>query len=306
MDWTELKIIIDSKYTEVASNIANMVVPYGIYIEDYTDLEEAAMNIAHIDLIDEELVAKDRSKSIIHIYINSEENALESVSYLKERLNAEGIGHTIEFSAVMESDWADNWKQYFKPLEIGDRLAVCPSWEDYDNCDNRKVLQIDPGAAFGTGAHDTTRLCLGVLDKVCGDDKTILDIGSGSGILAISALLLGCGKATGVDIDPLAVKVANANAELNGLEDKCSFICGDLVDKISGKFDIVCANIVADVIIKLSDSVLQFMNDDSIFVCSGIIDTREGDVLDKLKSVGLRVVERYTSLGWVALVCRKD
>lgn len=306
MDWTELKIIIDSKYTEVASDIANMVVPYGIYIEDYTDLEEAAMNIAHIDLIDEELVAKDRSKSIIHIYINSEENALESVSYLKERLTAEGIEHSIEFASVKESDWADNWKQYFKPLEIGDRLAVCPSWEKYNNADNRKVLQIDPGAAFGTGAHDTTRLCLSVLDKVCCDNKSILDIGCGSGILAISALLLGCGAATGVDIDPLAVKVAKANAELNSLADKCSFICGDLVDKISGKFDIVCANIVADVIIKLCDSVLQFMNDDSIFVCSGIIDTRESDVLAKLESVGLRVVERYTSLGWVALVCRKD
>ncbi len=306
MEWTEIKIIISSKDTFVASDIANMVVPYGIYIEDYTDLEEAAMSIAHIDLIDEQLVAKDRSVAIIHIYINPEENALESVAFLSERFNAEGIEHKIELSAVKESDWADNWKQYFKPLEIGDRLAVCPSWEDYDNCDGRKVLRIDPGAAFGTGAHDTTRLCLSVLDKVCCDDKTILDIGSGSGILAISALLLGCSEATGVDIDPLAVKVAKTNAELNGLADKCDFFCGDLVDKITGQFDIVCANIVADVIIKLCDSVMQFIKDDGIFVCSGIIDSRETDVLEKLEAVGLRVAERYTSAGWVALVCRKD
>ncbi len=305
MDWTEIKIRINSGDTERASDIANMVVPYGIYIEDYTDLEQMSLEIAHIDLIDEELKARDRSIAYIHIYVSPEENPFEAVAYLTERYNAVGIENTIETVSVSEADWADNWKKYFKPIEIGDRLAVCPSWETYDNPQGRCVLNIDPGAAFGTGAHDTTRLCLGVLDRYCGDDKTILDVGSGSGILSISALLLGCSRAVGVDIDAMAVKVAQENAVLNKVEARTEFVCGDLVEKISGKFDIVCANIVADIIISLCDNVTDFMEKDGLFICSGIIDTREQDVLDKLALIGLNVVERFESGGWVALVCKR-
>ncbi len=306
MDWTEIVIKINSNDTERASDIANMVVPYGIFIEDYTDLEEMAQEIAHIDLIDKELIARDRSVAYIHIYINPEESPLESIAYLTERYTAEGIEHTIEQGFVKESDWAENWKKYFKPIEIGDRLAVCPTWENYDNSAARKVLSIDPGAAFGTGTHDTTKLCLTVLDKICTEGQSILDVGCGSGILALSALLLGCDEAVGVDIDSLAVKVAKENALLNRLDSRCEFACGDLVEAIQGQYDIVCANIVADVIIMLCDSVLPFIKDDGVFVCSGIIDTREQDVLQKLSQIGLRVRDRYTSGGWVALVCEKE
>lgn len=306
MDWTEIKVKIQSKDTERASDIANMVVPYGIYIEDYTDLEEMAHEIAHIDLIDEELVAKDRAVSYIHIYINPEENPLEAIAFLSERYNAAGIAHTIEQGFVKESDWAENWKKYFKPMEIGSRLAVCPSWETYDNRGQRQVLRIDPGAAFGTGAHDTTRLCLTSLDKLCAEGQSVLDIGCGSGILAISSVLLGCRDAVGVDIDPLAVKVAQENAALNRVSDRCRFLCGNLVESVRGQYDIVCANIVADVIVKLCDDVLRYMKDDGIFLCSGIIDTREADVTAKIRQVGLRVRERFTSGGWVAMVCERE
>jgi len=305
MDWTEIKIHINSKDTEQASDIANMVVPYGIYIEDYTDLEQMSLEIAHIDLIDEELKSRDRSVAYIHIYVSPEENPFEAVAYLSERYSAVGIENKIETVSVNEAEWADNWKKYFKPIEIGKRLAICPSWEHYDNPQGRKVLNIDPGAAFGTGAHDTTRLCLGVLDRYCGDNKTILDVGSGSGILSISALLLGCSKAVGVDIDAMAVKVAEENAKLNNVESQVEYVCGDLVEKISGKYDIVCANIVADIIISLCDNVTDFMADDGLFICSGIIDTRETDVLNKLGAVGLKVEERFESGGWVALVCKR-
>jgi len=305
MDWTEIKIRINSKDTEQASDIANMVVPYGIYIEDYTDLEQMSLEIAHIDLIDEELKSRDRSVAYIHIYVSPEENPFEAVAYLSERYSAVGIENKIETVSVNEAEWADNWKKYFKPIEIGKRLAICPSWEHYDNPQGRKVLNIDPGAAFGTGAHDTTRLCLGVLDRYCGDNKTILDVGSGSGILSISALLLGCSKAVGVDIDAMAVKVAEENAKLNNVESQVEYVCGDLVEKISGKYDIVCANIVADIIISLCDNVTDFMADDGLFICSGIIDTRETDVLNKLGAVGLKVEERFESGGWVALVCKR-
>ncbi len=306
MNWTELKIYIDSADIELAGDIANMTVPYGIYIEDYTDLEEMALEIAHIDLIDEELRARDKTTAIIHIYISEEDNPFEAVAYLTERYNAVGIKHRIDTVAVKEADWADNWKKYFKPIEVGIRLAVCPSWEQYDNKDDRTVIGIDPGAAFGTGTHDTTRLCLNVLDKYCTDGKTILDIGSGSGILSIAAVMLGCSNAVGVDIDAMAVKVAKENADLNNVSERTEYVCGNLTDKISGKFDIVCANIVADVIISLCDNVLDFINDDGMFICSGIIDTREADVFAKLDEIGLSVCERFESAGWVALVCRKD
>ncbi len=306
MNWTELKIYISSADTEAAGDIANMTVPYGIYIEDYTDLEEMALEIAHIDLIDSELRARDKSTAIIHIYISEEDNPFEAVAYLTERYNAVGIEHRIDTVAVKEADWADNWKKYFKPIEVGTRLAVCPSWEQYDNNDERTVIGIDPSAAFGTGTHDTTRLCLNVLDKYCSAGKTILDIGSGSGILSIAAVMLGCESAVGVDIDAMAVKVAKENAELNNVADRTEYVCGNLTEKINGKFDIVCANIVADVIISLCDSVLDFISDEGMFICSGIIDTREADVLNKLSEIGLKVCERFESAGWVALVCRKD
>ncbi len=305
MNWTELRIYINSNDIEVAGDIANMTVPYGIYIEDYTDLEEMALEIAHIDLIDEELRARDKSTAIIHIYISEEDNPFEAVAYLRERYNAVGIEHRIDTVAVNEIDWADNWKKYFKPIEVGTRLAVCPSWEQYDNRDNRTVIEIDPGAAFGTGTHDTTRLCLNVLDKYCTDGKTILDIGSGSGILSIAAVMLGCSRAVGVDIDAMAVKVAKENAELNNVANCTEYVCGNLTEQITGKFDIVCANIVADVIISLCDNVLNFIDDDGMFICSGIIDTREDDVLAKLSEIGLIVTGRFESAGWVALVCRK-
>lgn len=305
MNWTEIKIRIPCADAGRAADIANMAVPYGLYIEDYSDLEEAALSIAHIDLIDDELIAKDRTRAILHLYISPEENPMEAISFLEERYRSVGIDYAIEKSSVKESDWSDNWKQYFKPLEIGNRLAVCPSWESYENRDGRHVLTIDPGAAFGTGAHDTTRLCLTVLDRLCRPGQTLLDVGCGSGILAISALLLGCDSAVGVDIDPLAVKVAKENASLNGLSDRTEFVCGDLVEAVTGQYDLVCANIVADVIIQLCDSVLPFLKDEGLFLCSGIIDSRESDVLEKLEQVGLRVRDRAESGGWVALVCEK-
>lgn len=306
MEWTEIKIRVPLADTETAEAIANMVVPYGIYVEDYSELEKDALEIAHIDLIDEELVKKDRTVSIIHIYISNEENPFESVQYLKERYAAVGIDCTVETDMVNDRDWADNWKKFFKVTEIGDRLTIRPSWEEYDNKDGRVVLSIDPGAAFGTGTHATTKMCLKLLEKYVKDGMNILDIGSGSGILSIAAGLLGAENAIGVDIDPVAVKVAKENAEINQMGDKVTYIEGDLCDKIDGRFDIVCANIVADVIISLTDYVDRFMHEDSLFICSGIIDIREDDVLKALSLNGFTIVDECECENWRAFAVRKD
>lgn len=305
-EWTEVRITIDAQNVDKAGDIASMVVPYGIYIEDYTDLEQQAWEIAHIDLIDEELLKKDRSKAIVHVYISPEENPAEAVAFLSERYSAEGIKNEIDLIVCRNEDWENNWKQYFHPMPVGEKLLIQPLWRDQAESGDRKVLKIEPGLAFGTGSHDTTRLCLETLEKHIGEGKTVLDIGCGSGILSIASLLLGAESAVGVDIDPLAVKTAEENGELNGFtKPKFTVYEGNLVDKVSGTYDVVVANIVADVIISFCHDAGKFMTEDSVFITSGIIDTRENDVLAAFDKYGFSVRERYEQNGWLCFVVKK-
>jgi len=306
MDWTEIKIKVPTEATDEAAAIANMTVSHGIYIEDYSDLEQGAMEIAHIDLIDEKLIKSDRTHSIIHIYLSKEVNPKESVEYITERLTALGIDHELGEIDISEEEWENNWKQFFKCTEIGERLCVRPSWEEYDNKDNRVILSIDPGAAFGTGTHATTSMCLEALEKLVTPDITVLDIGSGSGILSIAAILLGAKDVVGVDIDPVAVKVAKENAALNGVAKKAKYILGNLDEEITDTYDIVVANIVADAIIALSDSAKKRMKKDGYFLCSGIIDIRADEVEAALKERGYRIVEKMVTNNWVALLAKAE
>ena len=165
MDWVELQLRVPASDADRAADIANMVVPYGLYIEDYSDLEQGAREIAHIDLIDEELLQKDREQAILHLYLDPEENPAEAVAFLSERFTAETIPFTALQNTVSETDWANNWKKYFKPLPVGDRLLICPTWEEPGEVGERAVLSIDPGLAFGPGGHDTTRLVLEELER---------------------------------------------------------------------------------------------------------------------------------------------
>lgn len=300
MEWTEVKINVNTKDVDKAGDIAQMVVPYGIYIEDYSDLEEAAWEIAHIDLIDEDLLQKDRNKAVVHIYISPEESPAEAVAFLSERYNAEGIEHEIDLSICRNQDWENNWKAYFKPLPVGDKLLIRPVWEDEYDADGRIVLDIEPGLAFGNGGHDTTKLCLETLEKHINPDVELLDIGCGSGILGIAGLLLGAKSATGVDIDALAVKTAKENGTINGFEEpKFTVFEGNLTDKVTGKYDVVVANIVADIIVMFTENVGQFLKDDGVYITSGIIDTREQDVLDAFEKYGFEVIGRHESCGWL-------
>lgn len=302
-NWTEIKIQVPAAQADLAGDIANMVVPYGIYMEDYSHLEEEAMEIAHIDLIDEELLQKDRDHAVVHVYISPEENPAEAVSYLEERYNALGIDHTITLDSCVKEDWINNWKKYFKPIPVGERLLVRPIWEDEYDAGGRAVLHLEPGLAFGTGTHETTRLCMELLEKYVKPGDEMLDMGCGSGILSVAGLLLGAGRAVGVDIDPLAVKTAVANAEVNGVADRFTGICGNLAEKVSGTFDIVAANIVADVVILLTKDAPRFMKPDTVYILSGIIDTREGDVLACLAD-RFELIDRREEKGWVALAAK--
>ena len=303
MDWIEISVEVNTDKLDEAAAIANMTVPYGIYIEDYSDLEGEVMEIAHVDLIDEELLKKSRDIAKIHIYIHPEDNIEEAVQFLKERLTAAHIDFHIDRSNVREDDWLNNWRRFFEPMPIGDKLLINPSWYTDTDPEGRVMLNIDPGLAFGTGKHETTRLCLETLERYIRGGEKILDVGCGSGILGIASIMLGAESAFGVDIDEVAVRTANENAVLNHTDDRFIAIAGDLVDKVQGKYDIVVANIVADAIIALSASVKAFMNPGSVYIVSGIIDTRAEDVKNAV-SGSFEIAEEITRGGWYCYVLK--
>ena len=305
--WTEITITVDCTDIDTAGNIANMVVPYGIYIEDYSALEEETMEIAHIDLIEQSLLERDRTKGIIHIYINPEENPLEAVAFIRERLDDCKIGYEIKISDCRVEDWQNNWKQYFHPIPIGEKLLIRPLWENEFDAQGRKVLNIEPGLAFGTGSHPTTKLCLETLEDYIDENATVLDIGCGSGILSIASLLLGAKSAFGVDIDSLAVKTANANAKENGFgAPEFRAVQGNLSDNVSGKFNVIVANIVADIIIQFNTQVGAFLADGGVYITGGIIESREDDVLLSFAQNGFEVLERRENNGWLVFVLKKS
>ncbi|MBQ6579294.1 MAG: 50S ribosomal protein L11 methyltransferase, partial [Oscillospiraceae bacterium] len=205
---------------------------------------------------------------------------------------------------VNEEDWANNWKQYYHTQRIGKRIIVTPSWEEYTPAEGEVQMRLDPGMAFGTGTHDTTRLCLELLEEVVTPETRILDVGTGSGILSVGGVLLGAPSALGVDIDPVAVKVANENAEINEVTGKTEFVCGDLTDKVHGKFEIVTANIVADVIIRLLSTVKNYLLKGGVLIVSGIIDTRADEVENACHEAGFVTEKRLEHGGWVAIKLR--
>ncbi len=301
--WTEIKIAVNAADIDKASDIANVVVPYGIYIEDYSSLEQEVEDIAHIDLIDEDLLEKDRSKAYVHIYLEPGVSPSEAVAFLSERYNAESIQHSIELLNCAEEDWRNNWKKYFNPIPVGKSLLIRPSWRsDYD-ARGRQVLSIDPGLAFGTGSHETTKLCLEMCEKYMKKSDKVLDVGCGSGILAVASLLLGAESAVGVDIDEAAVRTAAENAEINGVGGRFTAICGSFTEKVEGKYDLVFANIVADAIMFLSKGIKDFMRDDAVYIMSGIIDTRADEVKS---SVGeyFDIIDERLENGWACFAAK--
>ena len=303
MEWTDIRLTVAKRDADTAEAIATMIAEGGIYIEDYSDLEWQVEQIAHVDLIEQELLDKPRDTVIIHLYVQPEAQPAETIALLEARLDEAKIARTIETEGVQQEDWQNGWRKYYHPMEIGKRLAVVPSWQEYET--DRVKLVLDPGLAFGTGGHETTSLCMEALDEKIAGGERVLDIGTGSGILAIAALKLGAAVAEGVDIDPVAVRTAGENAALNGVADKLTVLVGDLSDKASGKYDVVVANIVANAIISLAPAVPALMKDGGCFIASGIIDTRKDEVIAALQAAGLRVTNVVEKRGWECIHCAK-
>ncbi|MBQ8827830.1 MAG: 50S ribosomal protein L11 methyltransferase [Clostridia bacterium] len=307
MDWTDIIIKVSSKDADTVAAIAQMVVSRGVYIEDYSTFESDIRQFGPTEVIDSELLAKDKTVALVHIYISPEENPAEAAAFLTARMDAEAIPYEIDTGNVKEEDWANNWKKYFKPMKVGSKILLCPTWE-LDNLpeedEGRTKLIIDPGMAFGSGQHETTKLCMELIEKYITKDTKVLDVGTGSGILGIAALLLGAEDVTGVDIDALSVKVAAENARINGVGDRFNVKCGNLADDISGKYDMITANIVADIILTLMPAATKLLSDDGIFIMSGIIDIRYDDVAEGLKKNGFEIIEVQRERGWCAVTAK--
>lgn len=314
MNWTEVKIYTTTAGIDPLTGSMLDLGLQGFMIEDAQDFDEFLHDTTpRWDYVDQAVMEKMKDcETCVTIYVADNPQGMEELMQVRQilaRLKAQDpdgkYGRLeLEMKDVDEEDWSNAWKKYYHPVQVGEHLVVCPSWEAYDRKPDEVVLTLNPGMAFGTGTHDTTRLCMELLEKYITPQDTVLDVGCGSGILAITAALLGANKIIGCDIDEVAVKVAGENAALNGVQDRIAFHQGDLTSQVEGSFQIICANIVADVIIRLSEDAGRYLAKDGIFITSGIIDTREQDVLNALEQNGFQVIERRTSGGWVALACK--
>ena len=270
--------------------------------EDFKDFFE--QNHQYWDYVDDELENQFAGVSRIKCYLTDDEDGLAVL----RRINA--AYDDVTTSYVEDSDWENNWREYYKPIEVGEKLVVVPEWEEAPQ-DGRLPLRLDPGLIFGTGSHATTRMCLAALEKFSKPGVRVLDLGCGSGILGIGALILGCDSCLGVDIDPKAPDVVMSNAALNGIgADKMTAWAGDIIAdsslraRIGGGYQLVLANIVADVIIPLTAIVRQFMAPGAVFICSGIIEHRWPETEAALISNGFEILDHKSEEEWHCFVCR--
>lgn len=268
--------------------------------------------------MDDSLEKLKKSDTKITFYVSDGAAGFEQLSAVKtsiEELKKLDINNEygllkIEFDHVKDTDWSEIWKQYFHPINVGKNIIICPEWENLDKNCKKTVFTVNPGMSFGTGSHPSTRFCIEEIEKNLKPGDTVLDLGCGSGILSIIALLLGASDATAIDIDPNAVDVAYSNLELNNLSrDKFHAFAGDILTDYNiknklNKYDIVIANIVADVIIALSSFVKEFIKDGGCFICSGIIIERLDEVIAALKNAGLEIIEIKKDNDWAAIDCK--
>ncbi len=320
MDWIKAVIYTTSEGIEPVSGRLYALGITGIEIEDEQDFKDfLENNKQYWDYVDDELVRQKEGETKVSAYVSDNPSGYEilaaiksSMSELKSLDTDNKFGRLdIDCSTLNEEDWANNWKKYFHPLEIGEKILIKPEWEEIKEPADRIVFNVNPGMTFGTGSHYTTQLCIENLEKYIKPNSKMLDLGCGSGILSIISLMLGAQSATAVDIDPNAVDIAYENASRNSV-DKSNYhvYAGNILtdetlqNKIDGKYDVVAANIVADVIIGLTPIVRNYMTDNGIFITSGIIEDRIEDVKSALLENGFEIIDVTQRKDWASIVCK--
>lgn len=302
-DWTQLKVTVKLEHLDTLVAIMSML-NNNLMIEDFSDID---LKTCYGDLIDESILNADKTVAAVSVFLPAERPFTEAVAFLRERMADSGFEGKIEIIGVSEEDWANSWKAYYKPLHIGKKMVIVPAWERYEAAEGEIIVRMDPGMAFGTGTHETTRLVIELLEEYTKKGARVLDVGCGSGILAICAAKLGAGECRAYDIDPVAVRVARENIKDSG-EANVTCDVSDLlkqVDLSGGKYDLICANIVADIIIRMAPDVGAYMHENTVLLASGIITERAEEVEKALQENDLRVVRRLDDNGWCALVVQK-
>lgn len=317
MEWTEVNIYTTTPAIDLLCSKLEDIGIKGFAIRDAEDFNEFLQNKnGQWDYIDDDLMGLSQCETCITVYLpdnNQGKDMLLAIRSMLAEVKANDTDNSYgrlvaELSSIREEDWANNWKQYFKPIEIGEKLIIKPSWENCSNDDNRKILEIDPASSFGTGQHHTTRLCLELLEKSLNQGDRVLDMGCGSGILSIGAMLLGAENAVAVDIEENASVTAMENALKNNIpKEKYTTYFGNiltnskLADKIDSKYDIIVANIVADVLIAMKDYFVRYIKNNGVLIVSGIITERMDEVINAISSVGFEMLEVNTKEGWAAV-----
>ena len=311
MKWIEVTIKTTTEAVEAITNILDEERTGGVMIEDPKDFLFQKKNELDWDYVEEEVFKKSGNDGVlIKTYISEERNVLEVVENIKQRvlgLKEFGIDigeGSVVLDQVNESDWANEWKKYYKPTKIGNRIVVKPTWEEYKEEPEDLIIELDPGMAFGTGTHETTSMCIRELEKYVKADSKVFDIGCGSGILAIAAAKLGAKEVLAVDLDEVAVKVSKENAKENNGAELVEVRHGNLMDVVKDRADVVVANIIADIIKILAKDVHNFMKEDAVFISSGIILAKVDEVKESLIENGFEIIEVQRLGEWAAIVSK--
>lgn len=307
--WIEVRVITKSEALEPVSGIFYSLDCKGVAIEDPEDILGREQGPLTWDFADINVLEHKGKVAVVKAYFAEEDNIEEILGYVNEKLvelKEMGIDlgeAKVEHEKMYEEDWANTWKQYYKPSKVGEKIVVKPIWEEYEEKEGELVVNLDPGMAFGTGTHETTRMCIQALEKYVKEESTVFDVGCGSGILAIAAAKLGAKLAIGVDLDPVAVESSIENVGYNNLNN-IEILHGNLVEVIDGKADIIVANILAEIICILTDDVKRVMKDGGVFITSGIIHDRVDMVCEKLEATGFEVIEKNRDGEWNCIVAK--
>lgn len=310
MKWIEVFVKTTSEFEEEVTNILYEANIQGIIIEDFQDVLDLEKNKKDWDIIDPDLLNNYYEGIIIKGYLEEEDDVEEKIDFIKEKIHGLprydlDIRDTeVEINTIEETDWNQEWKKHFKPFPVGKNFLIKPSWEEIDEDTERKIIEIDPGMAFGTGTHATTLMCLEALENYLKEDDLVYDIGTGSGILAIAAGKLGA-NSIGIDIDEDSVRTAKDNVKLNKCADNVKIIKGNLLNKAMDKADIIISNIIADAIINMSGNLNKFLKDSGIFIASGILENKKEEVIQALKANKFEILETSVMDEWLCIVARK-